>query len=264
VCQPSNATPIVAKDTFDTVQALLDGKRPMAKPRERNHPDFPLRHFVRCAKCNRPLTGSWSKGRNGRYAYYCCQNRSCKAVHVRREDLERGFVELLKQLQPRPEYVRLFSEVIIDVWKEKQAQATAIHETAERRLRGLRERKQRLVEVFVYERQIDEITYNEQLDKLNEEIAIAEIEEREARIEELDVQTAVSLGEYVLLNAARLWSEFSLEQKQRLQQVLFPNGVQFADGAYRTSSISMIFSRIEEDGFEKQVLVALPGIEPGF
>ena len=34
-------------------------------PRQRNHPDLPLRGFVRCDVCGRPLTGSWSKGRKG-------------------------------------------------------------------------------------------------------------------------------------------------------------------------------------------------------
>jgi hypothetical protein len=47
----------------------------VAGPRQRNHPDFPLRGFVRCEACGRPLTGSWSKGRNGHYAYYHCQRQ---------------------------------------------------------------------------------------------------------------------------------------------------------------------------------------------
>jgi site-specific DNA recombinase len=220
--QPGNIIPLVAKETFDTVQALLSGKRPMVKAHERNNPDFPLRHFVRCGRCDRPLTGSWSKGRNGRYAYYRCQNRSCKAVHIRREEMEQAFVEFLAQLQPKPEYLRLFSEIIIDVWKEKQAKATAMHQAAERQLKSLRERKQRLVEVFVYERKIDQMTYQEQLDKLNEQIALVEIEERDARIEELDVQTAVSFGEYVLLNAVRLWQEFSPDPETTVATSSFP------------------------------------------
>jgi hypothetical protein len=52
--------------------------------------------------------------------------------------------------------------------------------------------------------------YQDQLDKLNEEIALADIEERDARIEELDIETAVTFGKFVLLNAVRLWSELPL------------------------------------------------------
>ncbi len=61
--------PLVIGETFDRVQALLEGKRPSVSPRLRNNPDFPLRNFVRCGSCERPLTGSFSRGRNARYAY---------------------------------------------------------------------------------------------------------------------------------------------------------------------------------------------------
>src|ERR1700674_2604050 len=232
--------------------------------RQRNNPDFPLRNFVRCGCCDRPLTASWSTGRNSRYAYYRCQNRTCKSVNLRREDMERLFIDFLGQLQPKSEYLRLFGEIIFDVWKQKQEQATVLHEAALRNVRELQERKQRLVEAFVYKREIDRVTYQEQLDTLHEEIALSEIEERDTRIDELDVQAAISHGEFLLLNAPRLWMESSLEQKQRLQEVFFPRGVQFEDGAYRTAETSMIFFELEEISTPKEGLVALPGIEPGF
>jgi hypothetical protein len=59
----------------------------VAGPRPRNHPDFPLRGFVRCERCGRPLMGSWSKGRNGHYAYYHCQ-RQCRAVNISKATLK--------------------------------------------------------------------------------------------------------------------------------------------------------------------------------
>jgi hypothetical protein len=75
--------PLIDEATFYRVQAVLDGRVVVAGPRPRNHPDFPLRGFVRCETCGRPLTGSWSKGRNGHYAYYHCQ-RQCRSTSARR------------------------------------------------------------------------------------------------------------------------------------------------------------------------------------
>ena len=82
--------PLVSQEIFDTVQALLSGKRVSVAPRLRSHPDFPLRHFVKCGCCGKPLTASWSKGRaeQKRYGFYRCQNLKCKRVHVRKVDLE--------------------------------------------------------------------------------------------------------------------------------------------------------------------------------
>jgi len=51
----------------------------------------------------------------------------------------------------------------------------------------------------------------------------------------------VAFAEHVLLSAAMLWVEFSLDQKQRLQQVLFPKGVTYRDGEFGTGETSMIF-----------------------
>jgi site-specific DNA recombinase len=98
--------PIVDEATFYRAQAVLDGRVVVFGPRQRNRPNFPLRGFVRCDACGRPLTGSWSKGRNGRYAYYHCQ-RQCRAVNVSKAVLEGAFVDELALLQPTPGYMRL-------------------------------------------------------------------------------------------------------------------------------------------------------------
>lgn len=62
--------PLVSEETFRRVQAILQGRLQATGPHKRSRPDFPLKGLVRCAACARPLTASWSKGRNGRYAYY--------------------------------------------------------------------------------------------------------------------------------------------------------------------------------------------------
>lgn len=45
-------------DLFYRVQSVLSGRMPSAAPRQRTHPDVPLRAFVRCESCGRGLTGS--------------------------------------------------------------------------------------------------------------------------------------------------------------------------------------------------------------
>ena len=61
---------------------------------------------MRCHACGRPLTGSWSKGRDRQYAYYHCQ-RQCRAVNISKATLEGAFVDELALLQPTPVYMRL-------------------------------------------------------------------------------------------------------------------------------------------------------------
>ncbi|HEX2342642.1 MAG TPA: recombinase family protein [Vicinamibacterales bacterium] len=54
--------PLISEDLFYRAQAILSGRLPSTTPKQRTHPDFPLRGFVRCGACGRGLTGSWSKG----------------------------------------------------------------------------------------------------------------------------------------------------------------------------------------------------------
>ena len=84
------------------------------------------------------------------------------------------------------------------------------------------------------------------------------------RIDEVDIEAALSLGEFVLLNMARLWTELTTDQKQRLQQAFFPSGVAFEDGIYRTTHTSMILFNLEAEVSRNEDLVALTGIEPVF
>jgi hypothetical protein len=68
-------------------------------------------------------------------------------VNVRREQLE-TLVEVLEGLKPRPEVLKLFHEVVLDVWKQRQQNAAELRLLAQRRLDELKHRKARLVEAL--------------------------------------------------------------------------------------------------------------------
>jgi site-specific DNA recombinase len=91
--------PLISEDLFHRAQAVLSGRLPSTAPRLQAHPDFPLRNFVRCATCNRGLTGSWSKGRSEYYAYYHCRP-GCRGVNVTKAKLESLFTDEQARLQP--------------------------------------------------------------------------------------------------------------------------------------------------------------------
>lgn len=129
------------------MQQLLDGKGNPLQPHNRNHPDFPLRRFVACSHCLTPLTGSWSKGRSKRYAYYHC--RKCGRVNTSKQPVETAFIDLLSQLQPDADYMRLFREIVLDVWKRRQGEARRLRGNLETVVRQKRERLDRINAVRV-------------------------------------------------------------------------------------------------------------------
>ena len=72
--------------------------------------------------------------------------------------MERLFADFLAQLRPRPEYLKLFGEIVVDVWKQRKAISATEHEAALSHLNAVAERKQLLIEAFVYKRLIDSAT----------------------------------------------------------------------------------------------------------
>jgi site-specific DNA recombinase len=114
--------PLVTERIFFRVQAILDGRYEVTAPRQRNDPDFPLRGYVRCESCGKPLTASWSKGRSDYYAYYHCRGR-CRAVNISKTQLEALFVDELTRLQPTPGFMRLVKDRVLSAWREMQGDA---------------------------------------------------------------------------------------------------------------------------------------------
>ena len=145
---------LVSEQTFYRTQAILDGRVQVAGPRERNHPDFPLRGFVRCETCGRPLTGSWSKWRNDHYAYYHCQ-RQCRAVNVSKSKLEGLFVDELALLQPTEGYMRLVKDRVLDVWQQLTTEVKGRAAEVQRRVKAVQQKLDRLDEAFLYAQTID-------------------------------------------------------------------------------------------------------------
>ena len=78
-----------------------------------------------------------------------------------------------------------------------------------------------------------------------------------------DVDGVLNFAQHVILNAARLWTEFSSDQKQRLQNVLFPQGVTFTSGVFGTAVTWPFFKHLQKPDGQKSNLATLPGIEPG-
>ena len=229
--------PLVDEATFYRAQAVLDGRVVVAGPRQRNHPDFPLRGFVRCETCGRPLTGSWSKGRNGHYAYYHCQ-RQCRAVNVSKAALEGAFVDELALLQPTAGYMRLVKDRILHVWEQRRAEANDRTAEQQRRVSAIQQKMDKLDEAFLYSEAIDVTTYGRQRDKLREELTLAKIDHHAEAVDELDVEGILAFAERILPRASDLWVQASLDYKQRLQQLFFPEGIAYDGNRFNRTAVT--------------------------
>jgi len=126
-----------------------------------------------------------------------------------------------------PAYMRLFREIVLDVWRVEQAQAVNKEAALSARVADVQRKLERLDEVFIYQQAIDRTTYETQRDKLREELTIAELAAHDAKIEAFDVEGILGFAEHLVEHAGRLWVEGTLEQRQMIQRAIFPEGLAF-------------------------------------
>ena len=116
---------------------------------------------------------------------------------------------------------------------------------------------------FLFERSIDIDTYDRHRDKLREELTLVQMDRHSCELEEMDVEGILAFAERVLPSASNLWVQSSFAQKQRLQQVFFPDGVRFdAERLVGTGATLPVFNYSSTDSDVKKELVDQTGVEP--
>jgi site-specific DNA recombinase len=256
--------PLVSEETFYRVQAVIDGRVQTTVPHKRSRPDFPLKGLVRCEACGRTLTASWSKGRNGRYAYYHCW-RQCRAVNISKTKLEGLFVDELTELQPNPGFMRLVKEHVLRAWEQRKGEVCHDVVEIEHREKAIRQKLDRLDEAFLFAQSIDIETYDRHKDKLRQELTLLEIDRHADMLERFDVEGILAFAERVLPRASDLWVQASLDQRQRLQQLFFPEGVVFDGKRFvRTGVSTPAFKYLTAVQPAENDLASPAGFEPAF
>ena len=125
----------------------------------------------------------------------------------------------------------------------------------------LTERKNRLVE-FLLDGRVDQHNYEEQVHRLNSEIQRAKERFSEADMECMDVEAVMEFAERLVERPKQLWLESSLEQKQRLQRVFFPDGVTYTRDGFGTGQTNSFFHVFQVFSVEKVSLASPTGFEP--
>lgn len=237
--------PILSEELFDRVQIVLRGNMGgAAGPHLRHHPEFPLRHFMTCSHCAKPLTGSSSTGRNQRYAYYHCRTRGCKARSYPVGEVENEFRLFVERLQPKPDMVAALCDAAAEAWKKKRSDAEKDKAALNRKHSDLMTRKTQLRESLIYRREISKEDYEEEKNRLGSEIVDVEMQLATFATDENDIDAVVGFAKHFLSNAGPLWSEASPEMKLRIQDVLFPSGVHFDGETFGTARTNMVFSEL--------------------
>ena len=129
----------------------------------------------------------------------------------------------------------------------------------------IRQKLDRLDEAFLYSESIDLDTYSRQRDRLREELTFSKIDHHTEAVDELDVEGILAFAERILPRASDLWVQASLDYKQRLQQLFFPEGITYDGNRFnRTAATAPLFKYVEPAERAEESVASPTGFEPVF
>jgi hypothetical protein len=166
-------------------------------------------------------------------------------------------------LQPTPGYMRLVKDRILHVWEQRRAAANDRTAEQQRRVSAIQRKMDKLDEAVLYSDAIDVTTYGRQRDKLREELTLAKIDHHAEAVDELDVEGSLAFAERILPRASDLWVQATLDYKQRLQALFFPEGIAFDGNRFnRTPATAPLFNYLAPSETADEKVVSRVGIEP--
>jgi len=208
--------------------------------------DFPLRGFVTCGDCEKPLTACWSTSKSGKkHPYYMCYNRNCESRRksIPRAKLENAFSELLAKLQPTQELVNTAKVAFKSFWEQRNTQMENLEKTARQEITKLEKQIELLVDRIVdtdsptaveaYEKRIAKF----EKDKL---IMAEKLSNRDRIIRPYDEMFEHAFQ--FLANPWKLWSSDRLEDKKTVLKLAFQERLPYhRETGFRTPKTTIPF-----------------------
>lgn len=260
-----NHVPMITPEEYEKIQGVKNGySNGATNKRLISNPDFPLRGFVKCT-CGVYMTASWTKGRNDHYPYYRCRNRACRHYGrgVSKQLIEQSFYSYLNKITPTEECITSFEQAVVSVWKRKKEAFLQEREQLVKKIQHLENRRSRLVQMRL-EGEISKEEFTDMKDYLDNELIVSKGSENSLFLEEKDVELSIHYVTGFARNLSRQWMDMTIEQKQKLQKLVLPDGIAYnkTTGSYETAVLSPIFRIISDFVGTESELVAGAGIEP--
>lgn len=234
--------PIISLETFERIQDRLNGKIKVFS-RKDNSKEFPLRGFVLCSECIKPMTASWTTGRNGKHPYYHCKTKTCaiRGKTIKRSDMEAGFENILRTIKPKEKTLALTKAILLDVWNKRLTDRDSIIKNHEKDLDEVRARIRNFLDRLSKTDNENLIkTYENELEKLTNEEQILENQSRVMRSTKPDFGTALDVTFNFLKNPYLYWMKDDLKAKHLVLKLVFEDRIIYdRENGFGTANLSL-------------------------
>lgn len=246
--------PMITKEEYQKIQYLLSGNLKGIK-HKRINPNFPLRGTVKCGHCGHALTGSCSRGNGGKYFYYHCYNKDCpmRGKAIGKNELENAFVDYLKKITPKIDFLDLYKNSILDLWDEKNLDFKGEIENYKKQITVLEGKRKRIFEMREDGTYTSE-EFRERMEEIENQIMATKISLSETRIDQLDIEGVLAYANNYISDLGRQWRDLSASHS-RFQKMIFPAGISYLrKEGFRTTQLGLIYEINQACASDKSLL----------
>jgi site-specific DNA recombinase len=263
--RPGHHEALITFETHRKILARIDGDG--YSPRQTNvAEDFPLRSWVLCGDCGKPLTACWSRGKVRRYGYYHCFRTDCASYgkSVPAEKMHTEFEQLLRKLAPSEALFRAAALMFKDLWDHRAAQGKAQKAALGAELVKIERQVTQLLDRIV-ETEVSSVinAYESRIRKLEaEKVAIREkltFVGRPARTFDDALRNSLTF----LANPWKIWNSGQVEAQQAVLKLAFSGFLQYQrNEGFRTPDLALPFKVLGQIITGEKEMVHPTGFEP--
>ena len=215
-----NQPAIVSYPDFLRVQDILSGRTGVYQHKKET-PRFPLKRHVRCDADHTPFTGYTVKSKN--IDYYKCTRAGCKTnisakkLHTKYEELLNSYAIPQSLVSPLRKTIRY----IISANQSDRMQQVALL----RKRKTEKEKKLKECKIRFGTGEIDQEVYAMTIEALQSEIGIIIVELEKYNDDLSNLEQQVDKIFAMLCKLGEMWRESDLETAQKLQNLLFSDGI---------------------------------------
>ncbi|MEM7039861.1 MAG: recombinase family protein, partial [Bacteroidota bacterium] len=227
--------PIVSQELFLMVHELQQ-KNVHGYTWNAENDALPLKQFLCCEKCGKPLTGYLVKAK-GLY-YYKCNTKGCK-VNKSAKQLNADFREILAHVTLDSRFREVAEKQLLATYREANKDKAARAEMLEKNRLQIERKLDRLEERFIDE-EIDKQMFEKYRAKFKETIRQIDAEIEQAMLQLSNPKELIRFATEIAVNLAKMWDSATYNMKQRIQEMVFPEGMSFCKEKhiYRTNRLN--------------------------
>lgn len=143
------------------------------------NPDFPYKRVVMCPHCERPLYGSASRGRLGKYypAYHC--SKDGHHFRVPKEKFDQTINKFIRNIKLAPRYAETLSNAVIKEWERREQESNKGRINIDERISQLKNQAQLTADKIRYLTSEVAIKYvEEDLVKVNQKMTDLQVQKK--------------------------------------------------------------------------------------